>query len=138
LQEEALRQQDLMDDSKQEGRVEAMAQFNQEFGGYKIVKDPDGSGEDDTLEKYRGGQQEDDSDKDMEHDDPPGTSLLSAIIPGFSQSFIKPGAQGSKKKIYPKRSKYVVPSTPKKDNLKEGSEAYRRSGGFGFQDQEHN
>jgi hypothetical protein len=124
-----------MDNSKQEGKVEAMAQFNEEFGGYKIVKDPEALHN--ALDKYRAGV-DDVDDVDMDPDNPPGTSLLSAIIPNFSESLAKPVPEGSKKKIYPKRSKYVVPATPKKDNLKEGSEEYRRSGGFGFQDQEHN
>jgi hypothetical protein len=105
--EEALKQQYLLDDSKQEGRVEAMAQFNEEFGGYKIVKDPEDIGAEDVLMKYRGEQQqEDDEDLDKASEDPPGTSLLSKIIPGFSQSFVQPASEGSKKKIYPKRSKY--------------------------------
>jgi hypothetical protein len=132
---EMLRQQLLMDESKQEGKVEAMAQFNEEFGEYKIVKDPEALHK--ALDKYRAGV-EDDDDVDMDPDNPPGTSLLSAIIPSFSESLAKPASEGSKKKIYPKRSKYVVPATPKKDNLKEASEEYRKTGRYGFQDQEHN
>jgi hypothetical protein len=108
-----------------------MAQFNEQFGGYKILQDPKALHL--AFDQARSGEPGV-NDVPMDPNNPPGTSLLSSHVHSFNEQHNEPASASSKKKIYPKRSTYVVPAQAKKNNLLETAARIKKTGGYGFQD----